>query len=169
MHHTIYRNRKSALKTLIGLWFSLPEALVIFLFGFIGFSLYPVEENWVQSKSNACCFLLVQTLLITNNKKREAAPKNEAGGDKKHLFFFLLGLKGYGTCSTILPFSFYFSEVVTWASQAPIFTVAEGSYFWITMVTLITLYVQFLCSDCSKVDRWVHAETLRSIWKLVYW
>ena len=33
---------------------------------------------------------------------------------------------------------------------------------------LVTLYVQFLCSDWSKFDRWVHAESLCSIWKLVY-
>ena len=33
---------------------------------------------------------------------------------------------------------------------------------------LITLYVQFLCSDWSKFDRWVHAENLYSILKLVY-
>ena len=29
---------------------------------------------------------------------------------------------------------------------------------------LITLYVQFLCSDWSKIDRWVHAENLCSVW-----
>ena len=28
---------------------------------------------------------------------------------------------------------------------------------------LVTLYVQFLCSDWSKFDRWVHAQTLCSI------
>ena len=33
---------------------------------------------------------------------------------------------------------------------------------------LVTLYVQFLCSDWSKFDRWVHAENLSSILKLVY-
>ena len=33
---------------------------------------------------------------------------------------------------------------------------------------LITLYVQFLCSDWSKFGRWVHAENLCSVWKLVY-
>ena len=33
---------------------------------------------------------------------------------------------------------------------------------------LVTLYVQFLCSDCSKFDRWVHAENLCSILNLVY-
>ena len=33
---------------------------------------------------------------------------------------------------------------------------------------LVTIYVQCLCSDWSKFDRWVHAENLRSILKLVY-
>ena len=33
---------------------------------------------------------------------------------------------------------------------------------------LVTLHVQFLCSDWSKFDRWVHAENLCSILKLVY-
>ena len=33
---------------------------------------------------------------------------------------------------------------------------------------LVTFYVQFLCSDWSKFDRWVHAENLCSILKLVY-
>ena len=33
---------------------------------------------------------------------------------------------------------------------------------------LVTFYVQFLCSDCSKLDRWVHEENLCSILKLVY-
>ena len=33
---------------------------------------------------------------------------------------------------------------------------------------LVTLDVQFLCFDWSKFDRWVHAENLYSILKLVY-
>ena len=33
---------------------------------------------------------------------------------------------------------------------------------------LVTLCVQFLCSDWSKFDRWGHAENLCSILKLVY-
>ena len=35
--------------------------------------------------------------------------------------------------------------------------------------TLVTLYVQFLYSDWSKFDRWVHAENLCSILKPVHW
>ena len=33
---------------------------------------------------------------------------------------------------------------------------------------LVTLHVQFLCSDWSKFDRWVHAENLCNILNLVY-
>ena len=33
---------------------------------------------------------------------------------------------------------------------------------------LVTLYVQFLCSDWSKFDRWVHTENLCSILKVDY-
>ena len=33
---------------------------------------------------------------------------------------------------------------------------------------LVTLYLQVLCSDWSKFDRWVHAENLCSIFNLVY-
>ena len=33
---------------------------------------------------------------------------------------------------------------------------------------LVTLFVQFLCCDWSKFDRWVHAENLCSILNLVY-
>ena len=33
---------------------------------------------------------------------------------------------------------------------------------------LVTLYVQFLCSDWSKFDRWVYAKNLCSILNLVY-
>ena len=33
---------------------------------------------------------------------------------------------------------------------------------------LVTLYVQFLCSDWSKFDRWAHAENLCSILNLFY-
>ena len=33
---------------------------------------------------------------------------------------------------------------------------------------LVTLYVQFLYSDWSKFDRWVHAENLCSVLKVVY-
>ena len=44
----------------------------------------------------------------------------------------------------------------------------EAFHFSYHSHALITLYVQFLCSDWSKFDRWVHAENLYSILKLVY-
>ena len=40
--------------------------------------------------------------------------------------------------------------------------------FHSSVISLVTLYVQFLCSDWSKFDRWVYAENLCSILKLVY-
>ena len=43
-----------------------------------------------------------------------------------------------------------------------------GMTFSYHLHALITLYVQFLCSDFSKFDRWVHAENLCSILKPVY-
>ena len=35
-------------------------------------------------------------------------------------------------------------------------------------LALVTLHVQFLCSDWSNFDRWVHAENLCNILELVY-
>ena len=45
-------------------------------------------------------------------------------------------------------------------------TVAFDSSHYV--LALVTLHVQFLCSDWSKFDRWVHAENLCSILNLVY-
>ena len=44
----------------------------------------------------------------------------------------------------------------------------DASHFSHHSHALVTLHVQFLCSDWSKFDRWVHAENLCSILKLVY-
>ena len=48
----------------------------------------------------------------------------------------------------------------------------QGRQLLLTFLThghaLVTLYVQFLCSDWSKLDRWVHAQNLCSILNLVY-
>ena len=46
--------------------------------------------------------------------------------------------------------------------------IQAGETFSYHGLTLVTLYVQFLCSDWSKFDRWVHAENLCSILNLVY-
>ena len=48
------------------------------------------------------------------------------------------------------------------AGKTIAFDVAHHSH------VLVTLNVQFLCSDWSKLDRWVHAENLCSISNLVY-
>ena len=52
-----------------------------------------------------------------------------------------------------------------WASYLKI---QAGKTFSYQGHVLVTLYVQFLCSHWSKFDRWVHAENLCSILKLVY-
>ena len=46
----------------------------------------------------------------------------------------------------------------------------RDSCFWLLSPcsSLVTLDVQFLCSDWSKFDRWVHAENLYSVLNLVY-
>ena len=48
----------------------------------------------------------------------------------------------------------------------------QGRQLLLTFLTmfhaLVTLYVQFLCYDWSKFDRWVHGENLCSILRLVY-
>ena len=48
------------------------------------------------------------------------------------------------------------------------FKIQAGNTFSYHGHALVTLYVQFLCSDWSKFDRWVHAENLCSILKVVY-
>ena len=49
-----------------------------------------------------------------------------------------------------------------------LFKNTDGKTFSYHGHALVTLYVQFLYSDWSKFDRWVHAETLCSILNLVY-
>ena len=44
----------------------------------------------------------------------------------------------------------------------------DASHFSHHSHALVTLHVQFLCSDWSKFDRWVHAENLCRILELVY-
>ena len=44
----------------------------------------------------------------------------------------------------------------------------QGRQLLLTFLTMVTLYVQFLCSDGSKFDRWVHAQNSCSILNLVY-
>ena len=53
-------------------------------------------------------------------------------------------------------------------NSASYLKIQAGKTFSCPGHALVTFYVQFLCSDCSKFDRWVHAENLCSILKLVY-
>ena len=53
-------------------------------------------------------------------------------------------------------------------NSASFLKIQAGKTFSYHGHALVTLYVQFLCSDWSKFDRWVHAENLCSILKLVY-
>ena len=53
-------------------------------------------------------------------------------------------------------------------NSASYLKIQAGKTFSYLGHALVTLYAQFLCSDWSKFDRWVHAENLYSILKLVY-
>ena len=77
----------------------------------------------------------------------------------------------YEICCVYVPHNKTFDFKLT--SDAKIQSAATGredSCFWLFhhVHALVTLYVQFLCSDWSKFDRWVHAENLCSILKVVY-
>ena len=69
-------------------------------------------------------------------------------------------------CRTIL--KFWFHTDLGCESSASCFEIQAGKIFSCQGHALVTLYVQFLCSDWSKLDRWVHAKNLCSILKLVY-
>ena len=53
-------------------------------------------------------------------------------------------------------------------NSATYLKIQAGKTFSYPGHTLVTLYLQFLCSDWSKLDRWVYAENLRSILKIMY-
>ena len=53
-------------------------------------------------------------------------------------------------------------------NSASYLKIQAGKTFSYPGHALVTLYVQFLCSDWSKFDGWVHAENLCSILNLVY-
>ena len=69
------------------------------------------------------------------------------------------------------PLGFWFQTDLRHQNSASFFksTVGEDFLPWSRDGhALVTLYVQFLCSDWSKFDGWVHAENLCSILKVVY-
>ena len=83
-------------------------------------------------------------------------------------FFFLIHMKYVVfMCCTIKilianwPRTWKFSQLLQ-AGKTVAFVFSHNGH------ALVTLYVQFLCSDWSKFDRWVHAENLCSILKVVY-
>ena len=63
---------------------------------------------------------------------------------------------------------FWFQNDLRRINSGSYLKIQAGKTFSCDGHTLVTLYVQFLCSDWSKFDRWVHAENICSILKLVY-
>ena len=63
---------------------------------------------------------------------------------------------------------FWFQTYLGHENSASYLKIQAGKTFSYHGHALVTLYVQFLCSDWSKFDRWVHAENLCSILNLVY-
>ena len=63
---------------------------------------------------------------------------------------------------------FWFETDLRRKNSASFLKIQAGKTFSYHGHALVTLYVQFLCSDWSKFDRWVHVENLCSILNLVY-
>ena len=63
---------------------------------------------------------------------------------------------------------FWFQTNLGRENSASYLETEAGKTFSCQGHALVTLYVEFLCSDWSKFDRWVHAENLCSILNLVY-
>ena len=62
---------------------------------------------------------------------------------------------------------FWFQTNYGRENSASYLKIQAGKTFSYPSHALVTFYVQFLCSDCSKFDRWDHAENLCIILKLV--
>ena len=62
--------------------------------------------------------------------------------------------------------SLWFQTNLGRKNSASYLEIQAGKTFSYQGHSLVTLYVQFLCSDWSKFDRRIHAENLRSILKL---
>ena len=76
----------------------------------------------------------------------------------------MLCLRHYGP--TLL--RFWFQINLGRENPAGYLEIQAGKTFSYQGHALVTLYVQFLYSDWSKFDRWVHAKNLCSILKVVY-
>ena len=63
---------------------------------------------------------------------------------------------------------FWFQTDFRRKNSASVFKIQAGKTFSYHGYLLVTLHVQFLCSDWLKFDRWVHAQNLCSIFNVVY-
>ena len=63
---------------------------------------------------------------------------------------------------------FWFQTNLGRENRASYLEIQAGKTFSYQSRALVTLYIQFLCSGWSKFDRWVHAENLCIILKLVH-
>ena len=79
-------------------------------------------------------------------------------------FFFLIHMKYVCLCAAQL--KFWLQTDLGRENSASCYR--QGRQLLLFFLTMVTLYVQFLCSDWSKFDRWVHAQNLCSILNLVY-
>ena len=61
---------------------------------------------------------------------------------------------------------FWFQTNLGRKNSASYLEIQEEKTFSYQGHELVTLYVQFLCSDWSKFDRWVHAEIYAASWNL---
>ena len=83
----------------------------------------------------------------------------------KHLLKFCLCT----SCIALLVLlRFWFRTNLERENSASYLEIQVGKTFSYQGHALVTLYIQFLCSDWSKFDRWVHAQNLCSILNLVY-
>ena len=62
----------------------------------------------------------------------------------------------------------WFQTDLTRKNSVSFFKIQAGKSFSYHSHVLVTLHVQFLCSDWLKFDRWGHAQNLCSILKVVY-
>ena len=61
---------------------------------------------------------------------------------------------------------FWFQTYLGHENSASYLKIQAGKTFSYHGHALVTLYVQFLCSDWLKFDRWVHAEIYTASWNL---
>ena len=96
-----------------------------------------------------------------------SADKLPVSNDRRlNLFFPMIHIK-YVVFMSLWPRTIKIL-ISNWPRTRDFLKIQAGKAFSYHGHALITLYVQFLCSGWSKFDRWVHAENLCSILKVVY-